>query len=150
MARKAKTEAAVAVIETPVAVIEAPVVANPFAALVAEPTAPTAPAKVHSITLGAETLKAANHVATFKGTRPVVQGGVSYTTTGLPYNPAPGHVNATQWAAVQAALAANGGAATVAQVAAAFTAAGLAAGLAAPFIKYRASGAKPNLEVSKA
>ena len=91
-------------------------------------------------------MQAANHVATFKGTRPVAQGGTSYKLTGLAYTPAPGHVNAVQWQAVQAAMAANGGSATVAQVAQAFTSVGLAAGLATGFVTYRAKGAKPNLE----
>ena len=123
--------------------------ANPFTALVAPATAPAATAlapKVHSLQVGATTYKAANHVATFKGTKAVTLGGVSYTLTGNVYNPAAGHINAAQWAAVTQAIKDNGGQATVGQIAAAFTAAGLAAGLANGFVAYRAKGNKPNLK----
>lgn len=124
--------------------------ANPMAALIQAvtlaPAAPAAPAKVHSVNANGAVLKAANHVATFKGTKAIPQGGTSYTLTGLPYSPQAGHVNATQWAAVQQALSANGGQATLAQIAEQFTAAGLAAGLAQGFVTYRCKGAKPNLQ----
>jgi hypothetical protein len=96
--------------------------------------------------VGTGTLKAANHVATFKGTKAVGTGGTSYQLTGTPYTPAQGHVNATQWQAVTNAIAANGGQATIAQIAAEFTALGLAGGLATSFVPYRAKGNKPNLQ----
>lgn len=130
----------------------APVAVSPMAALAATITAApvAAPAvKVHSVTANGTEYKAANHVAAFKGSRPVAAGGTSYKLTGTPYNPSAGHVNALQWAAVQAALAANGGnPVTVAQVAAQYPA-GIAAGNAAGFLAYRAKGAKPNLEMVK-
>lgn len=106
-----------------------------------------APAKVHVIATANGPVKAANHVATFKGTRPVAAGGVSYQLTTLPYNPAAGHVNALQWQATVQAIAANGGQATVAQVAQAFAAMGLAPGLATGFLAYRTKGNKPNLAI---
>ena len=148
MATKAKSTKAAAPTVAPAATT-AP--ANPFAALVAGPTAPAAGvtatvAKVHALAIGNKTLKAANHVATFKGTKQVAVGGVSYTLTGTAYAPQAGHVNAVQWQAVQAAMAANGGQATVAQIAQCFAAAGLPAGLATGFVVYRAKGAKPNLK----
>jgi hypothetical protein len=127
--------------------------ATPFAGLVAAVTAapaaaPAAAPKVHNVNANGSILKAANHVAAFKGTKAVAAGGNTYQLTGLPYTPAAGHVNGTQWACVTAAIQANGGnAVTVAQVAQQFTAAGLAAGLAAGFMAYRAKGAKPNLQV---
>ena len=91
-------------------------------------------------------VKAANHVATFKGTKAVTAGGTSYQLTGLPYNPAAGHINAKQWQAVTNAIAANGGQATIAQIATEFVALGLAGGLATSFVPYRAKGNKPNLQ----
>ena len=134
---------------TPATTVEAPA-ANPFASLAQQVTAaPAAPAvapKVHTVNANGAALKAANHVATFKGTKAVAAGGTVYQLTGLPYKPQPGHVNATQWACVQAAIEANGGnPVTAAQVAEQFAAAGLAAGLASSFMAYRAKGNKPNL-----
>ena len=121
------------------AILAATVTAAPVAAPVV---------KVHSINANGTIYKAANHVAAFKGGRPVAAGGTSYRLTGTPYSPAAGHVNALQWAAVQAALAANGGnPVTVAQVAAQYPA-GIAAGNAAGFLAYRAKGAKPNLTIA--
>ena len=124
--------------------------ANPLAQLVqavtAAPAAPAAQPKVHVINANGVILKAAHHVATAKGTKAIPQGGTQYQLTGLPYNPSAGHVNGTQWACVTAAITANGGnPVTVAQVAVQYSAAGLNPGTAAAFIKYRASGAKPNL-----
>lgn len=146
MARKAKSPAPVA---TPVVEVEAvEVAANPFAGLLAVPVAPVAPAKVHAVAVGGETYVAANHVATYKGTRPVAVGGATYQLTGLPYNPTAGHVNALQWQAVLDAIEANDGEpVTVAQVAAQYPA-GIAAGNAAGFLAYRAKGAKPNVELA--
>ena len=141
MATKVKTPKA-APVAAPVA---AP--ANPFSGLLVAPVAPVAPAKVHAVAVGGANYVAANHVATYKGTRPVAVGGATYTLTGLPYNPTAGHVNALQWQAVLAAIAANGGnPVTVAQVAAQYPA-GIAAGNAAGFLAYRAKGAKPNVAI---
>ena len=146
MATKSKTPKSTA----PTVAAPTVAVANPFAQLITAPTAPTVPApKVHSINLNGNVVKAANHVATFKGTRAVVAGGVTYSLTGIAYTPAQGHVNATQWQAVQLAITENGGnPVTVAQVAAQFTALGLSAGLAQGFMAYRAKGAKPNLQAA--
>jgi hypothetical protein len=128
----AKSTKSAAVVASPLPTVATPVVATPVA-------------KVHALQVGAATVVAANHVATFKGTRPVAQGGTTYSLTGNGYNPAQGHVNALQWAAVTKAIATNGGSATVAQVAAEFAASGLAPGLASGFVTYRAKGARPNL-----
>lgn len=123
------------------AAVAAPV-ANPMAQLVAAVTAPVAAPvpKVHSLAVGATSYVAANHVATFKGSRPVnaTIAAHSYTLGGKAYAPAANHINAVQWQAVQAAIAANGGSATVAQIAAQFATLGLAAGLASGFVAYRA------------
>lgn len=135
MATKAKSTPAV----SPLAILAATVTATPAA---------TPAPKVHSVTSAGAVYKAANHVAAFKGTRPVAAGGTTYKLTGTPYAPAAGHVNALQWQAVQAALAANNGKpVTVAQVAACYPA-GIAAGNAAGFLAYRAKGAKPNLAIA--
>lgn len=151
MATKAKSpKTTAATVSAPVVTITVPAVANPFAALVAAPTAPAKAPLVHALAVGGATLVAANHVATFKGTKAATTGGTSYTlgATAHKYNPNAGHVNAVQWQAVQAALAANGGTANVGQIAAAFAAAGLSAGLAASFAAYRAKAG--GLEIVKA
>ena len=148
MATKAKSPKAP--VAAPVIELPAPVApANPFEGLLAAPAAPVAPvAKVHALTIGAATYVTANHVAIYKGTRPVAVGGATYQLTGLPYNPAPGHINALQWQAVIDAIDANDGEpVTVAQVAAQYPA-GIAAGNAAGFLAYRAKGAKPNVELA--
>lgn len=118
--------------------------ANPMAAvaatLAAAPAAPAAPAKVHELAVAGQVLKAANHVATFKGVKgvPANMAQHTYTIGAKAYAPAQGHVNAAQWQAVTTAIKAHGGKATVQQISAAFADAGLPAGLAASFVAYRA------------
>jgi len=128
-------------VSTPVGQVTVP--ATPFSGLVQTPATPTATApKVHAITVAGTTYTAANHVATLKGTKGIAANAAATTytlgATGAKYSPAAGSYNFAQWQAVLAALAANGGNATLAQIAAAFTVAGLQAGHAGQFVPYRA------------
>jgi hypothetical protein len=138
---KAKTPKAQTTVEIPSDVETTSTVesTSPFAALLAAPAAPVAPAKVHALQVGDVTYRTANHVATFKGVRgvPANMAGTSYKL-GKPYAPVLGRLTTLQWQATVQAIVENGGSATVAQVAQAFAANGMAAGLAPGFVAYRA------------
>jgi len=129
---------------TPAAAPAAPAapaaLANMAATLAATPAAAPAP-KVHMLQVAGAALKAAHHVATAKGIKgmPANIAAQAYTlgASAGKYAPSAGHVNAVQWAAVQSAIAAGGGQATGAAIAAAFQAAGLQPALAAGFVAYR-------------
>lgn len=122
MARKAKSQAPVAPVETPV-VVEAPAVAE----------APAAPAPV--VVAGTEVTLTKSQVAltTAKHGGRVMPGqaGKHYTVGGKPYRVRTA-TNAAQWNAVLSAISKGGGKATVE----AMVAEGFPLTLAAPFVSY--------------
>ena len=122
MARKQKTPAPEAIVETP-AVVEAPVAAE----------APAAPAPV--VVAGTEVTLTKSQVAltTAKHGGRVMPGqaGKHYTVGGKPYRVRTA-TNAAQWQAVLSAMAKGGGKATVE----AMVAEGFPLTLAAPFVSY--------------
>ena len=118
--------------QAPVAAPAAPVAAP--AAPVAAPAAPVAaPAALSIMGTDCTLTKSQAALTTAKHGGRVMPGqqGVQYTIGGKPYKVRT-TTNAAQWAAVQAAMQANGGSCTVAQVAAQ----GLPLTLCAPFVAY--------------
>ena len=108
----------------------APVAAAPAAPVAAAPAAPVAvtiAGAAVTLTKSQVALTTAKH-----GGRVMPgQSGIAYTLGGKPYRVRTA-TNAAQWAAVLAAMQANGGSATVPQV----VAAGCPLTLAAPFVAY--------------